>query len=73
MDLSQAFASAKKVKITFAKVTLQGRGNSYYWSPINSIDIDTQDAWEQFQNTYRNIEEALNAVTSEFERVWMVK
>lgn len=73
MDLSQALASAKKVKLSFAKVTLQGRGNSYYWSPINAIDIDTQDDWEQFQNTYRNIEEALNAVTSEFERVWMVK
>lgn len=71
MNLSEALIAARKVKITFAKVTLQGRGNSYYWSPINSIDIDTQDAWEQFQNTYRNVEQALNAVTSDFQRVWM--
>lgn len=73
MELSQALILAKRVKITFSKVTLQAQGNSYYWAPVNSISIDVQDEWPQFQNTYRNLEEALNVVTPSFEKVWMVK
>lgn len=73
MELSQALILAKRIKITFSKVILQAQGNSYYWAPINAISMDVQDEWPQFQNTYRNLEEALSVVTPEFEKVWMVR